>query len=294
MTATDTPTLPPSPDKGRAVSWSQMSMYLECGEKFRLSYIDKVPRIPQGSFLAGRAVHSAIEWAEANDGWRDPADTADDGKVVAEFINAFGAEIAKAEAGNPPAPIRWSGRKTKEYPRGEDELWWTRSAPMMLRRYAETRRDDEAQGNRVEAVEMTVGANLPSGTYVRGVIDKLLLFGPDGFPIIRDYKSGKPGGASPAQLGVYAWALRASSGIPIGWGEFVYLRQADEAKRVMRYALAEEIGLAERKFADFEAGRDAGLFPIQESNFCVSCSVRLSCPAGQAQDKRKGGSDAVE
>ncbi|MBI5200179.1 MAG: PD-(D/E)XK nuclease family protein [Elusimicrobia bacterium] len=46
----------------RPLSHSSISMYLECPQKFKLKYVDKLPELPKWFFSFGQSVHKALEF----------------------------------------------------------------------------------------------------------------------------------------------------------------------------------------------------------------------------------------
>src|SRR5579863_7286493 len=46
----------------RPLSHSSISMYVECPQKYKFKYIDKLPEKPKSFFSFGRSVHSALEF----------------------------------------------------------------------------------------------------------------------------------------------------------------------------------------------------------------------------------------
>lgn len=46
----------------RALSHSSISMYLECPQKFKFRYVDKVPEKPKSFFSFGQSVHSTLQF----------------------------------------------------------------------------------------------------------------------------------------------------------------------------------------------------------------------------------------
>src|SRR6266702_3360320 len=88
------------------VSWSQLSTLADCGVKYELTYVQNVPRAPQGPLIAGRAIHAAIEWAESQ-----PAELkmmSSPAWVGARFIDLFEDDV-NDEGGSDV--IRWGGKK---------------------------------------------------------------------------------------------------------------------------------------------------------------------------------------
>jgi hypothetical protein len=111
----------PEPIEEPHLSWSQLQTLSDCGEKFRLSYVQQVPRAPQGPLIAGRAIHAAIEWAERPqrelDGWCPIQDlTHGTDQERADFLASLKGEFTAvfdddvADEGGADV-IRWGGRK---------------------------------------------------------------------------------------------------------------------------------------------------------------------------------------
>jgi PD-(D/E)XK nuclease superfamily len=101
----------PEPVEEPHLSWSQLQTLSDCGVKYELTYVKQVPRAPQGYFIAGRAIHAAIEWAETEWDQSEPGAPAawSQPRVVGEqFGYIFDAMIG--EEGGADA-IRWAGRK---------------------------------------------------------------------------------------------------------------------------------------------------------------------------------------
>lgn len=269
------------------LSWSQVSTLASCGMQYRLRYIERTEASPQGALIGGSAIHETIAWAE-HEGLPQMfaaggafAEMNIRAAVEVYFVDDFSARVENA--GGPEA-IRWSGRKTKEFPNGENDLWWKRNGAMMLRRWLDIRSRDEAAGVRVleGAVEHQVIAQLDSGQPVRGFIDATLAVDADGVPFVRDWKTGQPGGAAPLQLATYAWLMRAGAGIHVSSGEFGYLRQADIAKRLVRFDDLEPlIEMVPGIFEEHLQRRAAGVFDMSPSTMCSACNVKEACPYGR-------------
>jgi hypothetical protein len=239
--------------------------------------VERVDESPSGALLAGRAIHHAIEWAEDQE---SPAPES----VAEVFLEGFTKSIEAVG----DQPIHWSGRKTKEFPRGEDLLWWTRQGPMMLRRYLAVREAQRILGwKRVdESVERRISVPLPSGADLVGVLDQMILSDENGELIIVDWKTGTM--RLPAlQLAVYAWIVKQALEFTVTRGQFVYLRSVDVSKRVVTHELEDLIPLVPGLFENLEKGIEHGIFLINPGPFCPSCSVRAHCPYGKTLENRK-------
>lgn len=263
------------------LSFSRLNTYDTCGERFRLKYVDRVPSIPSGAALGGSAVHKVIETSELEGWWEKDFEDA-----VMLLTNAFRGvfkDLVNAEGG--VAKMRWGGRKSKQYPLGEDFQWWDRYAGnLFLRRYLSVRKLDAKAGWQLleGGVEMEVGADL-DGRYIKGFIDALGYVTEDGEIVIRDWKTGT--WLQPFQLAVYAWLIRQGRGLTVTRGQIGYLRGAHAENWIKEYDLTEWVELVPRKFTDLVRGIEAQIFPIQPSNLCASCMVRPYCAYGKTLEE---------
>lgn len=257
-------------DPRRRLSYSQLNVFQDCGEKYRLSYVEKVPREPQGAFLGGIAVHDAIATSEAEGWWSDEdAASGPEAPIVAAFLEKFRRSVE--EAGGPEA-VRWGGRGG-----GENQPWWEKQGEFMLRRYGATRRAmDEAGWGPIEGgVEMRVLDEI-GGTPVVGYLDKFLMH-EMGEPAIVDYKTGRVGNASPTQFATYALLLERSRGIVVRRGIGIFLRAQEAAKRVQPVEFAGLVERMDELFAGLVEDIQAERFRVNPHAYCSSCSVRAHC-----------------
>lgn len=273
-------------EKQDHLSWSQFKTYSTCGERYRLRYELGIKGQRSGAMVAGSAIHKAIEWCE-QENLPDTFASADAFqetmcRQIAEqqFLDTFKAMIE--EAGGPEA-LPWAGRKSKEFPRGEDMLWWSRSGPMMMRRYLEIRKADIERGYRIfdGIVERRLMATLPSGSHVKMVVDAAILIDSDGIPALRDWKTGS-GENDRMQLAVYAWGVGQLMGIHPQRGEFGLLRQVDQSKRLDSYDLAPFSIQVPDFFERLEHGIKSKTFLLVPNRFCGTCEVKEHCSYGSA------------
>lgn len=280
MTTTMTTTQIPDPGPTEPhVSWSQLQVLADCGEKFHLSYIQKAPREPQGAFLGGIAVHRAIERAETEGVVLAYHEGADEQRALArDVISAMFLESFDALVSDASGPIRWAGRGGNE-----DDRWWRRMGPAMCRRFLTMRDTDSELGMTVleETLERSITMALPSGMTLVVRLDAAMMVDSDGLVVVRDYKTGRPGGANPIQLAVYAYALRHALGITASVGEFAYLRSDD---RPAQHDLTALIPIVPDLFSRHEATVAAGAFLMNPGPFCKACAVRARCPYGSTLD----------
>lgn len=264
---------PPAPSP---ISFSRISTWAACGEKFRLKYVASVEEEPQGALIGGRAIHSTIEQAERLGIPGNPQDS-DVDELTTLFTGFFSEQLEEAGENR----VRWSGRASTNYPNKEDKQWWLDKAPEMLRNYLYVRAADFDAGAVLpsERIETKVLTLLDSGTPLQGYLDAFVI-DLDGQQVIRDWKTGRPGGSNPMQLATYAWAWERTTGSLPTVGEFIYLRTADPAKRAVRVNLEPLIPLVPSMLAMFEKAHSAGIYHINPGSFCSSCTVRTHCAYG--------------
>lgn len=259
------------------LSWSRLSKWSDCGERYRLTYIEGVEGEPSGAAIAGKAIHQVIHEAEASQAWADD----DNFAIQFSFVEHFTEAVE--QAGGPEA-CRWGGRKDKDGRPNEDYQWWIQYAgPLFLARYAAIRNDDAEAGIELypEGVELEVAIDV-EGRHVVAYIDQLLVTR-DGEAFVRDWKSGTM--LEPIQLGVYSWMLEQTPGLPgVDLGQLAYLRGTDRSKQLKHYDLRAWRELVPRMMQDLIQGVEAGIFPLRPSPFCVACGVRAACDYGRTLD----------
>jgi hypothetical protein len=255
------------------VSWSQLETLSTCGERYRLRYLgEKVPQTPKGFFIGGNAVHASIEEAENSGLFMDPGAFERGGDVWLFFITDLNKRVL--DAGGDEA-VEWGGRKTKEFPEGEDRRWWEFNGPAMLRRYCLLRQEDEAEGLGKPETEVRVRMPREDAPGFLAYIDQLY---PDR---VRDYKTGKPSSAPPLQLALYEWMLRNLGHPERHIGEYVYLRPADAAGRVYQVDLDAWVGLVPTLVAQMDQTLQLGKFTFSPGMQCGWCDVAPSCEVGR-------------
>lgn len=243
---------------------------------YKLKYLDEHPQEPQGALIGGQAVHAVVETLEKSGAALDTALFSEEGAIEHLFGAAFDPMV-EAEGGE--ASVRWGGRPSKLNPRGEDAEWWRTYGPGMVRGWHRVRLNDEhlAWSLVPEFVEVEVSAILPSGAPFICYIDAVMET-PEGF-VIRDYKTGKPWETHRTQLALYAWACRQTLGLPVVGGEDVYLKsptleRARFDTEPLEAPMLDWLGVVGR-------GVSEGIFMMNPTFMCKTCSVREGCPYGR-------------
>jgi hypothetical protein len=263
------------------VSFSRLSTYAECGQKFKLSYVDEVPREPQGAFIGGIAVHETVEDIELAGQARNPLFFVDDFIAPSQAATLFREKLMEGVGKvDDPDLIRWGGRKSKLFPNGHDLKWWTEFGPGMVMQFHRQRLADDRAGDEVllEYVEAQVNGTWEKNTPVVTRLDAMVE-GRDGRFWIRDYKTGQARKEQRLQQVLYCMMAEETLNIPIAGAELVYL--ATTALQVDRFEWQPYEAAIGLWVDEAIAGITSDVYPMSPSSYCTSCSVRSSCSYGR-------------
>lgn len=250
------------------ISYSGFTTWLECGEKFRLQRIKGVQEQPGYYLAGGSAVHHATEVYDQG---------ADVTTAIQAFHNYFDEELAQ----RPNAVWRAAGRKTAQWPQGEDDKWWRANGPDMVRKYAQFRINTNATfpiwqtEAGLEGIELPVDPEFTGGIQLKGYIDRVFTMQPE--LVVVDLKSGSREPASALQLGVYATAMEKQYGIRPKWGAYYMTRKGEMTPMVDLSHYTEE-KLA-RWFRSFKRAVESDIFVPHVTSMCSGCGVREACYA---------------
>ena len=263
------------------LSYSGMSTYTECGEKFRLQKIVGIEEeVPSWALLGGSAVHEATE----EDDWFGFTDIPGD-----SFETIFDRKVREAEneSGVSRKDFKASGRKSKEWPNKEDYDWWMQFGPIFTQNWRAWLDRSPYEIWITPAGEPAIEIAF-SGTHIgkvptKGYIDRILRSRLSGELIVVDLKTGKTPKGN-VQLGTYASCL------PVEWpavtrGGYFMCR---DGVLTGEHDLTPVTGA--RLVYDYENawnGIHSGLFPARPSILCDYCGVRDFCYS-------YGGSRALE
>jgi CRISPR/Cas system-associated exonuclease Cas4 (RecB family) len=284
------------------MSPSRLSTYLSCGRKYQIREALRdagLPMLRSGPMLVGSAVHQTIAWCEQTFivlggdrryAWEFPLETrvdesADQVGAIAQVFLAELNRLVEAEGG--ADQIQWGGRKSKQWPGGEDFTWAKHVGPMMLRAYCESRLKLAERGLQVLEghVEVYVSMLVDPDFLVRGYVDLLMVMvDENGEGIVVDWKTGKM--AEVVQLASYARMVRATFEIPVSRGIFVKLRPGAK-ERLVEHDLRPMLSVIDELYRAARAGVEAGMFPMVPSAFCPSCDVRRLCPWGSVLPEKE-------
>lgn len=271
------------------LSWSAVSSYAECGERYRLERMYKVRNSTWYSSIAGNAVHEIVEAIERAVLVGFDLDAA--AAMAPAFKGKFDELIAEEPEGT---EILASGKLAKsltEYggPNKKNYDWWLHFGPIYVERYVRWRKAHDWQvailpGGK-PGIELDWETVL-GGEPVVGYVD-LLMYDPqaDAFIII-DVKSGKePGG--PLQLLTYYAGLKATYGLDIPFAGFWLpsprrgvepgsaedYGRTSELVRTSRYSLDQ----IDNMYRSAMRGIRSGIFIPTQSERCRGCTVAEFC-----------------
>ena len=263
------------------LSYSSVSTYAECGQKWLLSRGHKVPEATWFATLAGSTIHHITELRDRLElmGIPPAEQVAFTPTFEADFIPRVEEVIAEGRE------VRASGRVTKEIgvtggPNKKDRDWWLHWGPIYLERWTAwkaefgwTLLDIPDIGPAIElGFDVTLG-----GERVIGYIDRVYTSPTTGIGVF-DLKTGAEP-ASKLQLATYGVGMKEQYGVDVDWG--IYWRPAggDEtgglSQAVDLHSYSREA--LEAMYAGARRGIEAGVFMPNVTSMCSGCTARRYC-----------------
>lgn len=225
------------------LSYSAISTYAECGEKFRLERLHKIPTGTWWATIAGKAVHYLSECYDTIEVFKRPFECEVQGGTVhsiesiATFRQAFDYFFTKE--GFEGQEIKASGRKSlNDYafsggPNGRDREWWYRFGPTYVEAYR-TWRDERVTNGPWELLEVEVKFEIMAGGFiVIGAIDRVFFDTESGCIVIVDIKTGVNEPTDALQTLTYREGLSRTMGITAEWAYYVFFRWAEPEVEVI-------------------------------------------------------------
>lgn len=270
------------------LSFSSYKEYTDCGEKWRLKRVDKVPvpERPAAWLVAGQAYHSAVEQ------WENSARALD---ILELFDAAWNEELMGYVEAQPDFALWELTPRVKSVQRDLDlrldkgRTW--------VRNY-EIRADKEAEQWHIAHVGVDIGTEVSfeveeQGILVRGYIDQVRLW--NGQLVVVDLKTGNPGNTDPRQLGLYAWGMRKQYGLDVAFGRMFYAKLDDEPKsgdQMGRYGdWVDTTRYSDKfwteQFRIMALGVKNGIYLPNVSDRCERCDVKSVCPAWVGEQKEE-------
>jgi len=263
------------------LSYSSLSSYAECGERWRLERLHHVTSSTWWATIAGSAVHTITE-------------AFDLGKPLPDFELTLAAN--EAEAKGRGQEIKASGKVLKNHgteggPNKKDRDWWLIRGPEMVQAYIDwralTKWEIPTMPDGAPAIEVRVPAQF-AGRDQLGFIDRVFIL-PDGRVLIVDLKTGNLP-STRLQLGTYAVALRKLWGIDADVGTFWLGKTGDIVTPLTDLTQYSE-EFVDHQFEMAWRGIEAGVFLPSPSSMCRGCSVHEFC---RAMGGRKGVTIPIE
>lgn len=263
-------------------SWSSLSSWVECGERWRLTRGHHYPEATWYATLAGSAVHSIteiIDKATFNGADLDEAEL-----TAPNFKDVFVQNIENAKKRG--KEIKASGRVLKSHGKGggpnkKDAAWWLVEGQAMINRWVNRRRaftdwhimrmPDGTPGVEVE-VRVDFG-----GVEILGAIDRVMV-DPDGRAAIVDLKTGAvPVGV--LQMATYGLALRILHGIGASVAYYWSPDSKDAYGRMIGPfdLTAFDADRIEHMYRGARRGIEEGIFIPHVTGMCSGCPVKDQC-----------------
>jgi hypothetical protein len=252
-------------------SHSQLTTFMECGEKYRLKYLEKAKERPSIWLPGGTAFHSATEAFDKGEVDRDG--------IAAAFTEEFRKEVQAVEEATGVAhhEFRAAGRVSKDKPNKENYDWWLTAGQDMSLEYTTWRANNPhlevMEWGGVDQIE-TEFLPILNGVAVKMYIDRLLVDTSNGMPLVMDLKTGSRKLPS-LQLGVYRVGIEKVLGLPVDYGAYYMARKGELSPPVLLDNWTE--GVIGHLFATMDAQVKAGVFLPRISSDCDSCGVRKQC-----------------
>jgi len=259
------------------LSFSALSSYAECGEKWRLERGYGIQGPTWWNTLGGTAVHEVTEMVDRVKFGEDVE--------VQPFAHVFERVTAEEleKGGWTEADIKPSGRKTKDWPNGQDRDWWYVHGPLYVSAWIRWRESSNLRlwetpwGS--PGIEVPIEA-MVAGRKFKAFIDRVFMH-PNGRDLtVVDLKAGNHEPKSVLQLGSYKIGMLRDYGENVVDGGFWMAKNHDKDGDGLKYM--EPLDRFTPEFVDAQydmawRGIMGGIFLPSPSNFCGSCSVRQFC-----------------
>lgn len=262
------------------LSWSSVSTYAECGQRWLLERGYKVPSSTWFATLAGSAIH---EITESRDRLEllglTPAEQAIYSPTFAEEFDKRVSEVRSTGR-----EVKASGREGKNLtesggPNKKDFDWWMHFGPIFVQRWMDWKAQHGwtvmTMPDGQPGIELGFDIEL-AGQRVVGFIDRVYQSADTGVTVF-DLKTGKvPSGS--LQLKTYDLGLKRGYGVEADWGMFWTPGGDDGGKLSTATDLrAWSDERVEDMYGKAMRGIEAGIFLPQVTNMCKGCPVRDYC-----------------
>jgi len=263
-------------------SYSQLTTYAECGEKYRLTRMMRYTELPAWWNAGGSAVHDATEvidkwwWESGDPDWI--ANNVNEAMICDQFTIAFDNEIEAM--GEHKDEARSS--------RGQKEDWWREHGPGMVTHYYDWLKGigwqlwSGATDPDNPPVEFMIDCELEPGnkdSRVLCYIDRIFET-PSGNLVVADLKTGARKPSSPLQLGVYASGLKVVTGHQPTLGCYLMVRKPMVEHSTTEYIVGLDAYSPDhinKYVQNLRRGIEAEVFMPNRNSFCKTCGVSAHC-----------------
>ena len=279
------------------LSYSQLGSYAECPRKWYLSRRERVPQNTWFATLAGKAIHSATEEADALEWSGLGLDLA---STKTRFAELFDEQLAEAKVKG--EEVRPSGRETKSLgwsggPKKKDEAWWRQFGPLMIEQWFDWRSQNGLKLHEIDggpAIEIPLDFELIDSNgealRIKAFIDRVYKSRIGGILTVFDLKTG----AVPStglQVETYGVGLHVQYGHKARYGAFWQPGAPKEGEAGYRVygptKLHHNVDILADIYHSARKGIEAGAFPPNTRNNCMSCGVNKFCTAWNGEQAIK-------
>lgn len=263
-----------------ARSHSQLTLFAECGWKYKLRYFDRKVEDPAVWLAGGIAFHSATEAYDLY-AWPDSPLETYRGDAQYRWDIDFEAQLGRLRDVEPDeSKWRTAGRKSAALPHGQDVPWWRENGPIMVDTYVDWRiahKDQYAIAMLPDgkpAIEFG-GLNDTGDTPIKFFPDRVIVDRITGTLIVVDLKSGARMPPSTHQLGEYAVWIEQVYGMPVWYGSHYDARKGElEPPRLLTRWTDE---LVSEMYATLDRAIVADAFVPNIGRECAGCGYRRHC-----------------
>lgn len=260
-------------------SYSQISTFAECGEKYRLTRIVGVPEQNAYWFAGGSAVHAATE--EIDREWYTKDSTVSkqyiDVQVITDHTHVFNKHFDKEMED-------WTETEEIRQSRNMGEDWWREHGPGMVTNYylwLQATGYEIATINDEPAIELPVNGFMSedNDSPIKGFVDRVYRTPSDSY-MVADLKTGARLPNSPLQLGLYRAAILHEYGVDCDTGAYLMVKKDIRETHSSKYLhdlTGYDPAYVARHVTNLRRAIKADAFLPNTNHFCNSCGVREYC-----------------
>lgn len=256
------------------VSYSGITAYIGCGEKYRLTKMKGVREVGAYWSVGGSAVHEATE-------------ALDRAGIIPTRVQAVQAFTEAFERIKAEAIISTSGKYELRMSKNQGDAWWRKAGPEMVERWFDFKAESNMKiwtlPDGEPAIEVSITERI-GGVLVKAYIDRVMVT-PKGHLAVVDLKTGARKPATYLQLGFYALLLEKKYEIRPSVGGY-WMARTCQITELMSLAKYDERYLS-RFTQGLQKARNLGLFLPNVSSFCISCGVSYACWAVDGSEARR-------